>query len=87
MRRREKGKALTGTTVDFVHDPRGAEEPHLIAPFLRRAFWAFGVVVVDEVDVFDVFVKLRDGLLECGGVSWAWHFCVQAVFEVERLRD
>lgn len=47
---------------------------HFISPFLWIARCVLGRVVIDEMDVFDVFIELGDVFLEGCCVSWTWHF-------------
>jgi len=49
------------TTVDFVYDAIHVKEPHLIAPFFRLALGIVGIVVVDEVQVFEVCLEREAG--------------------------
>lgn len=65
------GAAGHGAAVDGVDDARGGEEPHLVAPFLGVAGGVAGVVVVEEVEVFDVVVEAG---VE-GGVGLEGHGC------------
>lgn len=53
--------------MDGVDNSVGAEEPYLVAPFLWVALGILGIVVVDEVLVFDVDIECR--IERCAGVK------------------
>lgn len=58
---------------------KGIGDVHLITPFLRLALRTLGIVVVDEMDVPNVLVELRNRLIERRGVGWSWHLYLLCV--------
>lgn len=46
-----------GTSVNGIDDSVLGEEPHFIPPFLGVALSILGVVVVDQMEIFKVFVE------------------------------
>lgn len=85
IRRLEIHTASHRPAVNFVYYTVLREKPHFVAPFLIfSGLWILGVVVIDEVDVFEVVVKCllgRDGEA-FGSHGWEWHDGIEMKYDV-----